>query len=180
MKAVLDACVLYPTVLREILLSVADAGLFQPVWSPRILAEWRHAAARLGSDQNAIAGAEIALLRDRFPGAEETRGDPRAAGFDWPDPADRHVAETALAAGADTVVTANLRDFPPRAMAALRLDAVHPDAFLCGLHDIAPDAVRAAVNAAHAKAQALGGPVDRRALLKRARLPRLAKLTDRT
>ena len=50
MKAVLDACVLYPTVLREILIGVADAGLYTPVWSPRILAEWRHAAARLGAD----------------------------------------------------------------------------------------------------------------------------------
>ncbi|NPB27307.1 PIN domain-containing protein, partial [Shigella sonnei] len=62
MKAVLDACVLYPTVLREILIGVADAGLYTPVWSPRILAEWRHAAARLGADAEAVAGAEIALL----------------------------------------------------------------------------------------------------------------------
>ena len=35
MKAVLDACVLYPTVLREILTDSAAAGLFQPVWSQR-------------------------------------------------------------------------------------------------------------------------------------------------
>ena len=48
MKAVLDACVLYPTVLREILIGVADAGLYQPLWSARILDEWRHAAVRLG------------------------------------------------------------------------------------------------------------------------------------
>ncbi|MGB3315526.1 MAG: PIN domain-containing protein, partial [Albidovulum sp.] len=28
MKAVLDACVLYPTVLREVLIGVAKAGLY--------------------------------------------------------------------------------------------------------------------------------------------------------
>ena len=31
MKAVLDACVLYPTVLREILQGAAAAGLYEPV-----------------------------------------------------------------------------------------------------------------------------------------------------
>ena len=67
MKAVLDACVLYPTVLREILILAAEAGLYEPVWSDRILAEWRHAAARLG--QGEVAGAEIALLRAARPGA---------------------------------------------------------------------------------------------------------------
>ena len=30
MRAVLDACVLYPTVLREILVGAADAGLIEP------------------------------------------------------------------------------------------------------------------------------------------------------
>ncbi|HRO14243.1 MAG TPA: PIN domain-containing protein [Paracoccus sp. (in: a-proteobacteria)] len=74
MKAVLDACVLYPTVLREILIGAAEAGLFQPVWSARILAEWRHAAARLGGDQETVAGAEIALLRARHRQAEVADG----------------------------------------------------------------------------------------------------------
>ena len=97
MRAVLDACVLYPTVLREILIGAAGAGLFQPVWSARILAEWRHAAARLGPAQADVAGAEIALLSAAWPQAEVPGEGSRAAGHDWPDPADRHVAEAALA-----------------------------------------------------------------------------------
>jgi hypothetical protein len=47
-KAVLDACVLVPPVLRECLLAVAAAGLYPPLWSDRILGEWLHAAARHG------------------------------------------------------------------------------------------------------------------------------------
>ena len=70
MRAVLDANVLFPTILREILTDLAGAGLYVPLWSARILAEWRHAASRLGADQDAVAGAEIALLRIRFPQAE--------------------------------------------------------------------------------------------------------------
>ncbi|MBL3553988.1 PIN domain-containing protein, partial [Rhodovulum sulfidophilum] len=44
MKVLLDACVLYPTVLREILLGVARRGGFTPLWSARILEEWARAA----------------------------------------------------------------------------------------------------------------------------------------
>lgn len=178
MKAVLDACVLYPTVLREILILAADAGLYEPVWSHRILAEWRHAAARLG--QGEVAGAEIALLTAARPAAFAPDDGTAAEGIDWPDPADRHVAEAALAARADLIVTANLRDFPARATAALGLRAVHPDAFLTGLYASAPDPFADAVRIVHARAVGAGGPVELRDLLRRARLPRLAKALARS
>jgi hypothetical protein len=38
--ALLDACVLYPAPVRDLLLSVADEGLFNPVWSQTIQDEW--------------------------------------------------------------------------------------------------------------------------------------------
>ena len=69
MKALLDACVLYPTVMREVLLGVAAAGLFEPLWSPRILEEWARAAAKLGPGQETLARGEIAVAEARFPGA---------------------------------------------------------------------------------------------------------------
>lgn len=179
MKAVLDACVLYPTVLREILMGAAEAGLYAPVWSARILDEWRHAATRLGPDQAAVAGAEIALLRLSHPQAEAPDDGTAAAGFDWPDPADRHVVEAALASGADLIVTANLRDFPARALSPLGLRVVHPDSFLLDLWRHDPGPVAASVQAAHAKAEALGGPMPLRDLMAHARLPRLAKALAR-
>lgn len=180
MKAALDACVLYPTILREILIGAAGAGLFQPVWSARILDEWRRAAARLGAVQADVAGAEIALLSAAWPQAEAPSDGDRAAGYDWPDPADRHVAEAALAGGAALIVTANLRDFPRRVLADLGLAAVHPDAFLLTLWRADPGPVSTVVAAAHGRAQAVGGPIPVGAMLARARLPRLAKaLRDR-
>jgi hypothetical protein len=60
---VLDANVLYPTVLREVLLGCAEAGLYQPAWSPRIAEEWARTAARHGGLEDAAwARAEIARL----------------------------------------------------------------------------------------------------------------------
>ena len=39
-KATLDACVLYPAPVRDLLLYLADAGLFLPFWSKQINDEW--------------------------------------------------------------------------------------------------------------------------------------------
>ena len=88
MRAVLDACVLYPTILREILGDCAAAGLFRPVWSQRILDEWRLAADRNGLP----AGPEIALLTDRFPEAMAVP----AGGADGADAAGRRPARHRL------------------------------------------------------------------------------------
>lgn len=175
MRAVLDANVLFPTILREILTDLAGAGLYTPLWSPRILAEWRHAAARLGPDQDAVAGAEIALLRDRFPGALVPDDGTRTIDLHFPDPADRHVVEAAIAGNAPLIVTANLRDFPQPMMAGLGLRAIHPDAFMLDLLADDPLAVGSAVKAARDKAAAMGGDMTAAQMLKRCRLPRLAK-----
>ncbi|MBK4217109.1 PIN domain-containing protein [Paracoccus caeni] len=175
MKAVLDANVLFPTILREILIDLAKAGLYQPLWSGRILAEWRHAAARLGADQDAVAGAEIALLHADFPDAAMPDDGVRAIDLDFPDPADRHVAEAALAGGAGVIVTANLRDFPQYLMQALGLRAIHPDSFLLDLHRGNPALVVGAVHGAHEKATRMGSTMTVAEMLKRSRLPRLNK-----
>lgn len=173
MKAVLDANVLFPTILREILTDLAGQGLYDPLWSARILAEWRHTAARLGAEQEQVAGAEIALLKIRFPSAQMPDDGDKVIDLDLPDPADRHVIEAALAGKATMIVTANLRDFPRRTMAALRLRAIHPDAFLLDLHSEQPKLVQASVQAARDKAERAGGDITIPDMLKRSRLPRL-------
>lgn len=173
--AVLDANVLFPTILREILTDLAAAGLYRARWSERILGEWSRAVARLGPDAQAVAGAEIALLRLRFPEALVADDGTAAIDLDFPDPADRHVVEAALASGAALVVTANLRDFPQRLMAGLGLRAIHPDAFLLELHRAAPDAVQGALAQAQARAARVGGPMSLPEMLRRSRLPRLAR-----
>ena len=87
MRAVLDANVLFPTILREILTDLAQAGLYDALWSDRILEEWRRAAARTGPDAESVAGAQIALLRLRFPQAVQPDDGQAAIDLDFPDPA---------------------------------------------------------------------------------------------
>jgi predicted nucleic acid-binding protein len=177
MRAVIDACVLYPTVLRQIVLGVARAGLIVPLWSDRLLEEWARTADRLGGAvDGALARGEIAALGVRFPGALVPADPARAAQLWLPDPGDIHVLATAIAAQADTVITLNLKDFPRAELEAHGLAAQHPDAVLYRFWLDRPDAVAGVVADVHATAARMAGAeLPLRALLKRARLPRLAK-----
>lgn len=176
MRALVDACVLYPTVLREVLLGVASRGHFVPLWSPRIEEEWVRTAARHAPGGEDIARGEIAGLVARFPGARVTP-DPKVEAALWlPDPADVHVLAAAIAGQAKVIVTLNLRDFPRRELSGHGIEAMHPDAFLYALWLENPAEVEEAALAVQAEAERLSGARQPlRALLKRARLPRLGK-----
>ena len=176
MKALLDACVLYPTVLREILIGVAGQGVFTPLWSSRILEEWARATRKLGPVAEVQARAEIAALRAAWPGAEVAVPDGLAARLWLPDPDDVHVLAAAIAGGAEVVVTFNAADFPRGVLADEGLMRQGPDEFVLSLWDIQPLPVAAAVAAVRAEAERLSGQSwAMRALLKKAGLPRLGK-----
>ena len=176
MKAVLDACVLYPTVLREILTGAASAGFYRPLWSERILEEWARAARRISPAAEAIARGEIAVLKARWPGAMVAPSPGTEARLWLPDPSDIHVLAVAVAGSADLVVTLNARDFPRHALAEEGLDRRDPDALLTGFLAADATAMAQVVAAVHAEAERLAGtPLPLRALLRRAGLPRLGK-----
>lgn len=179
MIAVIDACALYPTVLRQILLRCAQEGLFTPIWSDRLLEEWTRAAARNGGPQDEqIARGDVVSANLRFPNAVIPPGD--EAPLWLPDPADVHVLATAIAGGARAIITMNLKDFPRRELAVHGVSAIAPDGFLMDLWLETPEAVARAVTQTHADAERLSGQaLPLRALMKRARLPRLGKALTR-
>ncbi len=179
MKAVLDACVLYPTVLREILQGAGEAGLYQPVFSDRILREWVLATAKLGPEAPAIAEGEAALLRTAFPRALTREHAEIEARLHLPDPNDHHVLATAIASGADVLVTFNAQDFPGHVLAAEGITRRDPDGFLWELQSRHPEAMARIVEAVRAKAEAIAGqPVALKGLMKRAKLYRLGKALE--
>lgn len=172
----LDACVLFPTVLREILIGAAQAGLYRPVWSARILEEWARASRKLGPGAEDIARTEVALLQSQFPAAEIAPAPQIAARLHLPDENDLHVLATAISSGADGIVTVNASDFPRGTLASEGLERRDPDGLLWEFASQDPDAMAAVLEAVRAKAEAISGtpqPLD--PLLKRARLGRLAR-----
>lgn len=176
MKAVLDTCVIYPTVMRQVLLTVAARGVFTPLWSARIIEEWRRAALKLGAAGAAQAEAEATLLHMRWPDAEVTWPPSLEARLWLPDPADIHVLAAAVAGSADMILTVNAKDFPRNLLAEEGIARADPDSYLKGVFDAQPALVRAACDEVLAEARRLSGEDwQMRALLKKARLPRLAK-----
>jgi predicted nucleic acid-binding protein len=176
MRAVLDACVIFPTVLREILLGVAARGLYEPLWSDRILREWALALRKFGPGAEAEALAGRAVMLDRFPRALVAEQPAIEARLVLPDENDRHVLAVAIAGHADAIITFNAADFPRHILAEEGIARRDPDGFLWELWSHHPEKVAAVVADVHATAERLsGGPLDLRALLKRAKLPKLAK-----
>ena len=71
--------------------------------------------------------------------------EPLIDGLTLPDPDDRHVLAAAIRAGAQSIITFNLKDFPSGTLAAYNVEAVHPDEFVYDLLDLKPNAVVSAV-----------------------------------
>lgn len=176
MRVLLDACVLYPTVMRQILLGVAAAGAFEPLWSARILEEWARAVAANLPDQEGVARAEIALIKVRWPEASVLVEPKHEEGLYLPDPADVHVLAAAIVGEAEVLVTSNLSDFPTRTLGNHNILRRDPDGFLRDLWQDTPDLVADVCEATRTRAETISGThQDMKKLLKKARLPRLAK-----
>jgi PIN domain len=143
--AFLDASVLYPALLRNMLMHFAASDLYQPRWSARVHEEWMAALLRNRPD---ITRAQIErtrrLMEAEIDDAVVEGYEQRIPSLSLPDPDDRHVLAAAIHCGAQVLVTANLRDFPAAALAPYALVAVHPDAFLLRLLNEDPELALAA------------------------------------
>ena len=176
MRLLLDACVLYPTVMRAVLIGAAEQGFYQPRWSARILEEWARAARKIGPEGETIARGEIALLTARHPGASVPVPREAAQRYSLPDPDDTHVLAAAVLGSCDGIVTVNARDFPRDSLREEGLWRSAPDDLLCRFCDEDSTRMTAVAEAVLAEARRLSGDDwALRALLKKARLPRLGK-----
>ena len=125
---VLDTCVLYPQILRDVLLRAAAAGLFRPVWTEEILAELQRNLPTAPEK----AARTIALMKNAFPEAiaPSHKG---AAGEPAVHPKDLHVLEAAIASEARAIVTHNTKDFPAETVSGYGVDIWTPDTLLTRL-----------------------------------------------
>ena len=153
--AVLDACVLVPPGLRDLLLWCAHLRVFRPLWQDEILDEVHRNGARLVVESRGLsqelAEAELegtlSQMNLAFPDA--------CADLDvWVDlvqkmvcdPKDAHVLAIAVGAGATHLVTENIRDFPVAGRPP-QIAIVRPDRFMLDRLATEPELVMKAVQA---------------------------------
>ncbi|MCY3841237.1 MAG: PIN domain-containing protein [Gammaproteobacteria bacterium] len=132
--AFLDASVLYPAPLRDLLLELAVSDCYQAKWSNAVHDEWIRALLRDRPD------IEVARLERTRRLMDAHVRDALVSGFEdlvsaiqLPDPDDRHVVAAAKRGGAAVILTVSLKHFPTPALAPLGLVAEHPDGFLTRL-----------------------------------------------
>ena len=130
MKLLLDACVLYPTVIRNLLLNVSDELRWDINWSARILEEWRRASAKTNLEAEAQAEAEITMLNVKYPKASVKNFERHISKLYLPDQNDLHVLAAAIESNTNIIVTLNLRDFPNSELVKYGVRSVHPDELL--------------------------------------------------
>jgi predicted nucleic acid-binding protein len=131
--ALLDANVLYPALLRDLLLQLAFSGLFQARWSADIDNEWKRNLLLNRPDLETQIRATQVMMHRAIPDALVTGYAQHIPELSLPDSDDRHVLAVAITSAADVIVTYNLKDFPPAILVAYGIEAVHPDVFLKAL-----------------------------------------------
>ncbi|WP_031554081.1 PIN domain-containing protein [Parvularcula oceani] len=135
---VLDANVLWPFRTRDALLRFGAAGLFRPRWSEAILDEWvRTLIGAKPHLEESVRSQRFAMARAFEEGLVEG-WEPLVDGIDLPDPNDRHVVAAAIRAGAEHIVTENVRDFPSATLEPLGIEAVRADDFLAATFELYP------------------------------------------
>jgi hypothetical protein len=136
--ATLDACILFQGRLTNLLLHLAEAKAFEPIWSDTIHAEWmRNLHSRMGIPiekiryrrsemEKAFPVATVpatAALISAIQGLSKTAAQRR----------DAHVVATAVVAKAAVIMTHNIKDFAPQALSHYGLSKIRPDPFSVNL-----------------------------------------------
>jgi predicted nucleic acid-binding protein len=132
--AVLDACVLYPAPLRDLLLSLAAAGLYRAKWSQEIHDEWTRNLLENRSDLDPEKlRTTCTRMNAAVPDSLVTGYEDLIDSLQLSDPDDRHVLAVAIRADADAIITFNQRDFDETELAKYDVYTEHPDEFVSNM-----------------------------------------------
>ena len=132
--ALLDANVLYPAPMRDLLLQLAVSDIFRARWTADIHREWQDALLRNEPHRERAALDRTRQLMDAHVRDCLVAGYERLIpGLELPDPDDRHVLAAAIVGRCDVIITQNVGDFPEAILKSYGIGAQHPDEFLMDL-----------------------------------------------
>ena len=153
--AIYDANVLYPGSLRDLLIRLAQTGLFQAKWTDQILDEMVDAIVSAQPELAERMERTRELMADAILDVRVSGYEPLIPNLQLPDPDDRHVLAAAVRCNAQVIVTANLRDFPSEQLDLYDIEAQSPDEFVLNVLELAPARV---VSVVEDQARALTNP----------------------
>ena len=120
-----DANVLYPAPMRDALMQLAVTDLFKAKWTADIHREWIDALLRNEPHRDRAALERTRNLMDRATRDCLVTGyEALVPALTLPEADDRHVLAAAIVGRCDAIVTQNLKDFPPEALAPFGIEGV--------------------------------------------------------
>ncbi len=130
-NVVLDACVLYPAPIRDLLLNIAALGLFKPFWSETINNEWvRNLLINRPDLSREKLGLTVNAMNNAFPDANIREDFKLISQLELPDQNDCHVLATGIKSESEYIITWNLKDFPHKHLIPFKIQAISPDDFI--------------------------------------------------
>lgn len=133
--AVLDTNVIYPVIIRDLLLWFAYYDLYTPKWSNHIFDEWKDVMQKKGvsyeESEKRMKNVNLA-----FPDALVTHYESLIEYLNLPDPKDRHVLAAAIKTNAHVIISNNIKDFPEVVLEKYGLKIKTPDDFLTDIIDL--------------------------------------------
>jgi len=126
---VLDACVLFPGSLRDVLLRGAEEELYRLCLTDQILEEMRRNLIEKGHITEEGGQRLVSQIKEHFPTSFIT--DHMLLTSIMPiNEKDRHVLAAAVASSSKIIVTQNLKDFPQSLLRPFEIEALSSDDFL--------------------------------------------------
>jgi predicted nucleic acid-binding protein len=139
-SVVLDACVLVPMALCDLLLRLAEEpAMYRPAWSEQILTEMAKALKTKLHRSSAEVAWRRQQMKEAFPEAMVTVPSALLKAVECiPDKDDRHVLAAAIMARANAIVTQNTRHFPKDCCKKYGVHCQTPDDFLIDQYHLHP------------------------------------------
>lgn len=136
-SAVIDACVLYSSMLRNLFMHLSVTELCRLKWTAEIHTEWMRNVHKNHKD---IPFENLERIRDLM---DAHAGDALVTGYQHyipsitlPSRSDAHVLAAAIHSKSSVIVTFNLKDFPLEETEKFGIEAQHPDEFIRHLLDL--------------------------------------------
>jgi predicted nucleic acid-binding protein len=134
-RVVLDANVLFPVVVRDVLLEFSIHGLLRVLWTDEVLAELSGALVRTSRHSENSAAELVSELKAFFPASLVVGYEHLTQNNHCSDPKDEHVLGAAIHSRADAISTFNMKDFPKDLFERFGIELIHPDHLLTSVFD---------------------------------------------
>jgi hypothetical protein len=163
-RVFVDSATLYPISLADLVLRLAEIGMFEILWSDHLLVEIERVLVAKKGLSTHSAHYFCNCIREAFPEGRIGPAEylPLLATRSGPDPDDHVHSAAAVAGGATVVLSADKIGFPARDIAPARRR--NPDVFLTGLLRRYPEDVLGVVDA---MGNSLRSPLTRAEVLTR-------------